>query len=47
MLKVGELFLADLALENWYLTVQTSLYMVTYLAFLVGSVFGVLGFSRK
>lgn len=47
MLTVGELFLADLALENWYLTVQTSLYMVTYLAFLVGSVFGVLGFSRK
>ncbi|MFA7423408.1 MAG: hypothetical protein WCZ00_06695 [Acholeplasmataceae bacterium] len=47
MLQVGELFLADLALENWYLTVQTSLYLVTYLAFLVGSVFGVLGFSRK
>ena len=47
MLVVGNLFLADLAAENWYLTVQTSLYMVTYLVFLVGGVFGVLGFSRK
>lgn len=47
MLVVGDLFLTDLAAANWYLTVQTSLYMVTYLVFLVGGVFGVLGFSRK
>ncbi len=47
MLVVGDLFLTDLAAENWYLTVQTSLYMVTYLVFIIGSVFGVLGFSRK
>ena len=47
MLVLGDMFLTDLSLQNWYQTVQTSLYLLTYLLFLVGSVFGVIGFSRK
>jgi hypothetical protein len=46
-LVLGDLFLTTLALENWYLTVQVALYMITYLLFVVGGVFGVIGFSRK
>lgn len=46
-LVLGDLFLTSLAAENWYLTVQTALYMVTYLVFVVGGLFGVIGFSRK
>ncbi|MCD4827071.1 MAG: hypothetical protein K8Q99_04765 [Acholeplasmataceae bacterium] len=46
-LVLGQLFLTTLALENWYITVQTALYMVTYLLFVVGGVFGLIGFSRK
>lgn len=47
MLVVGDLFLGALSVESWYQTVQTVLYMLTYLLFLVGSVFGVIGFTRK
>jgi hypothetical protein len=46
-LVLGDLFLTSLAAENWYLTVQTVLYMVTYLVFVVGGLFGVIGFTRK
>jgi hypothetical protein len=46
-LVLGDLFLTTLALENWYMTVQVALYMVTYLLFVVGGAFGVIGFSRK
>jgi hypothetical protein len=46
-LVLGDLFLTSLAAENWYLTVQTVLYVVTYLVFVVGGLFGVLGFTRK
>ena len=46
-LVLGELFLSTLAVENWYITVQTVLYMITYLLFAVGGVMGLLGFSRK
>lgn len=46
-LVLGQLFLTTLALENWYITVQTALYMVTYLLFVVGGAFGLIGFSRK
>ncbi len=46
-LVVGDLFVQSLASQSWYLAVQTSLYMVTYLVLLVGSAFGVIGFSRK
>lgn len=47
MLALGDLFLSSLAAENWYLTTQTLLYMATYLLFIVGGVFGLIGFSRK
>lgn len=47
MLVVGDLFFGALSVESWYQTVQTVLYMLTYLLFLVGSVFGVIGFTRK
>ena len=46
-LVVGDLFLTTLAVENWYISVQTALYMVTYLLFVVGGLFGLIGFSRK
>lgn len=46
-LVLGDLFLTTLAVENWYVTVQTALYMVTYLLFVVAGVFGLIGFSRK
>lgn len=46
-LVLGDLFLTTLALENWYMTIQIALYMITYLLFVVGGVFGVIGFSRK
>ncbi|BCR36200.1 hypothetical protein [Mariniplasma anaerobium] len=46
-LVLGDLFLTTLALQNWYMTVQIALYMVTYLLFVVGGVFGFIGFSRK
>jgi hypothetical protein len=47
MLVVGNLFLSSLAAENWYLTLRTIFYLLTYLLFLIGGVFGVVGFSRK
>jgi hypothetical protein len=47
MLVIGNLFLSSLAAENWYLTLRTIFYLLTYLLFLIGGVFGVVGFSRK
>ena len=47
MFVVGDLFLSSLATQNWYLTIRTVFYLITYLLFLVGGVFGVIGFSRK
>jgi len=47
MLAVKTLFVTSLADVEIYGTINTALYILTYVSFLVGSVFGVLGFSRK
>jgi len=47
MLAVQTLFVTSLADVEIYGTINTALYILTYVSFLVGSVFGVLGFSRK
>jgi len=47
MLAVQTLFVPSLADIEIYGTINTALYILTYASFLVGSVFGVLGFSRK
>jgi hypothetical protein len=47
MLAVQTLFVTSLADVEIYGTINTALYILTYASFLVGSVFGVLGFARK
>jgi len=47
MLVVGQNLITSLGTQNWYLTIETVFYLLTYLLFLVGGVFGVIGFSRK
>ncbi|MBE0701060.1 MAG: hypothetical protein IH571_05185 [Acholeplasmataceae bacterium] len=44
---VSSQFMTDLVTVDLYMTVQISLYLVSYLLFLGGSVFGVVGFARK
>ena len=47
MLTVADLFVASLQTVDIYNTIKIMLYIVTYLLFIVGGVFGTIGLTRQ